>query len=292
MEKMNFLLLILLFTLTDSCAIQQKQREYALYTSKRTFYSAPITYYANHCCYNRLLLCGDVEINPGPILCASCNKTVRINSKRLECVSCKEQLHHKCAGKNVRIDNARVPYLWTCHTCTLTIQPFFNIRNLSDLDSTVPDLTNGTTPPSVALLDQHRKHLSIAHLNTQSMKSTFAEFESYLSTHQFDIITMSETWLKDNKNLLSHYEIAGYEKDFRNRDAKRGGGVGYYIKSNILHKARKDIESFDTTIEHQWIELTGKNRLSNVLIGIVYQPSSKSRDKLDWLVKFESLISQ
>jgi len=46
-------------------------------------------------------------------------------------------------------------------------------------------------------------------------------------------------------------KIKGYEKDFRNRDTKRGGGVGYYIKSDILQKPRKDIESLDTTIEHQ-----------------------------------------
>ena len=192
----------------------------------------------------------------------------------------------------IQIDNARVPYQWTCHSCLLSLQPFFNVRNLDNLDTPLENDHNDFVLPSIALLNQHRKHLSVAHLNTQSMKSTFTQFESYLSTHQFDIVTMSETWLKDNKNLLSHYEIKGYEKDFRNRDAKRGGGVGYYIKSDIPHKSRKDIESFDTTIEHQWIELTGKNRLCNVLIGIVYQPSSKSRDKLDWLVKFESLVSQ
>ena len=38
--------------------------------------------------------------------------------------------------------------------------------------------------------------------------------------------------------------------------------------------------------------MTGKNRLSNVLIGIVYQPSSKQNEKLEWLNKFESLVSQ
>jgi len=101
---------------------------------------------------------------------------------------------------------------------------------------------------------------------------------------------LSKTWLKDNKYLLSHLEIEGYEKDFK-RDIKRGGGVSYNIKSGILHKPQ-DIESLDTTIEHQWIELTGKNRFSNVLIGIMYQPSSNTREKLDWLIKFETLLSQ
>ena len=39
--------------------------------------------------------------------------------------------------------------------------------------------------------------------------------------------------------------MPGYKNDFRNRGAKRGGGVGYYTKTDIKHKPRKYIESFD-----------------------------------------------
>jgi len=46
-----------------------------------------------------------------------------------------------------------------------------------------------------------------------------------LSIHQFDNITLSETWLKDNVNLLSSVDIPGYNKNFRNRDRVKGGGV-------------------------------------------------------------------
>ncbi len=169
------------------------------------------------------------------------------------------------------------------------VLPFFRIR---DIDDEIDTVQNEFQLESVALLDRHQKHFSLAHLNTQSMTPSFAEFESMLIQHQFDLITMSETWLKQNKTLLDHLEIEGYKKDFRNRDLKRGGGVGFYLKSDIKHKTRNDIQSLDNSIEHQWIELTGKTKLSNILIGIVYQPSSVTRERFEWLDKFETLLSQ
>ena len=39
-------------------------------------------------------------------------------------------------------------------------------------------------------------------------------------------------------------------------------GVGFYIKNDIKFNNRKDIESLDATIEHQWIESKGENQQS------------------------------
>ena len=59
------------------------------------------------------------------------------------------------------------------------------------------------------MLDQNRSRTSIAHLNTQCLSSTFDEFHVMLKEYQFDIITMSETWLKDNQKLLDYIDIPG-----------------------------------------------------------------------------------
>ena len=287
----TFLLLILLVASVEISAVFHQKLKFIFITSKRTFYSAPISYYGNHCSRYRLQLSGDIEINPGPTLCISCDKTVRINSKRVECICCKEQQHLACC-KNpaITVQSARIPAPWTCNQCLLSILPFHQVREINETE-TIPD-NDQYVQPSLTLLNNHRKHLSVAHLNTQSMASTFGQFEAMLEAHQFDLITLSETWLKDNKNLLNHFEVCGYKKDFRNRDAKRGGGVGYYIKKDIQCKNRKDIESLDRTIEHQWIEFTGKTKLANILIGIVYQPSSVPREKIEWLDKLETILSQ
>ena len=84
------------------------------------------------------------------------------------------------------------------------------------------------------------------HLNTQSMVSTFDEFILTINQFPFDIITLSETWLKDNRHLLDYVSIPGYVNLFRNRDIIRGGGVGIYLRDNIKFKRRKDIEKTTT----------------------------------------------
>ncbi|XP_057292292.1 uncharacterized protein LOC130614818 [Hydractinia symbiolongicarpus] len=87
-------------------------------------------------------------------------------------------------------------------------------------------------------------------------------------------------------------QIPGYQFGYSNRDQRKGGGVGFYIKTSIKFKERKDINELDKTIEHQWIEISGKCKRSNILLGTVYQPSSKPADKLSWLEKFDNLLSQ
>ena len=53
-------------------------------------------------------------------------------------------------------------------------------------------------------LTDREKQLKIMHINTQSMVSTFDDLLMTLRQYPFDVITMSETWLKDNELLLQH----------------------------------------------------------------------------------------
>ena len=70
------------------------------------------------------------------------------------------------------------------------------------------------------------------------------------TTYKYDIIALSETWLKDNQYLIEHVQIPGYTIDNKNRYGKRGGGIGLYIKDHIKFKRRFDIEKLDGDIEH------------------------------------------
>ena len=91
---------------------------------------------------------------------------------------------------------------------------------------------------------------------------------------------------------MNSVDIPGYNKNFRNRDRVKGGGVGYYVKSDINVKERKDLTNLDETIEHQWIEISGQKKSPNIIIGNFYQPSSRLQDKLQFLDKFETILSQ
>ena len=92
------------------------------------------------------------------------------------------------------------------------------------------------------------KHISICHLNTQSMTSTFDEFQFMVNESKFDIITLSETWLKNDKHLLEYVNLPGYKFCYRNRDEKRGVGVGLYIEDYITCKGKKLIDHICSNI--------------------------------------------
>ena len=106
-----------------------------------------------------------------------------------------------------------------------------------------------------------------------------------------DIITMSETWLRNNSALLDYVTLPGYTALFRNRVGTRGGGVGAYISDSIQFKRRKDIEQLQPAMEHLWIEVLGCNKYSKALIGVIYRSERIGLSLSDWLDSFERLLA-
>ena len=82
-------------------------------------------------------------------------------------------------------------------------------------------------------LNEHSKHMSIAHLNIQAIMSIFNEFVMILQGHQFDIVA-SDVDVASGLSFQQNYvQINGYNSVFRNRKDKRQGGVGFYIIGSI-----------------------------------------------------------
>ena len=249
--KKNLLCAAALILLACTCEIsRQKDEPLKIYATKsfnkptgRKKWTAPISYYPNSTACFRLLICGDIESNPGPTPCQSCKKTVKINSKRFECELCKNITHEKCTkGTVYRIQNPRIPAKWTCSSCLLSYLPFHQTRDINSLyssKSSILSTHNRSVDPEECphLKNLTSKGTSIAHLNTQSIASSFAEFETMLNIYKFDVMTLSETWLKDNKTLLEHIQIPGYKFEYVNRQNKGGGGVGCYIKDHLEYKS-------------------------------------------------------
>jgi len=174
-----------------------------------------------------------------------------------------------------------------CHHCLLSTLPFFGLRDLTD--DQVAEEEHQEEDEHHQALNINRNRISICHLNTQSLTSSFASFERMLWSYKFDIITLSETWLKDNPDLLNHVSINDYILKFNNRDKKRGGGVGMYIHKTTTAKKRDDITAQDTTIEHMWMEVKGKH--DSFLLAVMYQPSPTLADKRLWIAKLDSLLA-
>ena len=64
-----------------------------------------------------------------------------------------------------------------------------------------------------------------------------------------DVIALSQTWLKNDKHL-EYIRLPGYEFAYRNRDEKRGWGVGIYIRDTLEFKVSDDMSNLDESTEH------------------------------------------
>ena len=210
----------------ENKAITEKKHSFSAVKQHggRRRYTAPILFYQNHCATFNITLSGDIETNPGPGTCTIFQKTVRKNSTQFRCSTCKDSLHAKCLKKNfVNTNSQQKVKQWTCRLCLCAELPFHGTRSINGQLS-APDSQPTTTimvddpqaDQHINTLNANNDRISIAHLNTQSITSSFAEFEAMLMRYKFDIITLSETWLKNNPLLLNHVTIPGFKNEFNN----------------------------------------------------------------------------
>ena len=254
---------------------------------RRKWASSRLMYYNNSTATFCLLLkCGDIEMNPGPDAikrssqsrkqsaprCTKCEKVVAKNHKRCICTKCFDVTHAKCSASiDPKYVSSSTPKQWVCPKCILSLLPF-QMHDLSLSD------------------DEWEKQLKIMHINTQSMVSTFDGLLMTLKQFPFDVVSMSETWLKNNELLLQHVAVPGYCYAFRNRDRIRGGGVGVYVRDTIKFVRRRDIEERHSELEHIWIELPGRNKNTKILLGTIYRSESQMRYS-EWIQAFEDLMN-
>ena len=276
-------------------------------------------YYSNHSATFQLILCGDVEANPGPTLrrkckssdstkiqrkrksspCSICWKGVGSNRKHLICPSCFSLTHVSCSSLSLKQQaqiRAANPVQRLCDSCNLMEMPFYRYEHItSDIEENEIPIINPQPKElvdHVEILNRNRNQTSIAHLNAQSLISTFDEFSVMMDKYRFDVVCVTETWFTDSVELENYVQIPGYELIKNSRSKCKGGGAAIYIQDHLEFKTRTDIINIDTSIEHAWVEVKGKNKNSSFLVGCVYQPSSVETEKRDWCEKLDNLLSQ
>lgn len=129
--------------------------------------------------------------------------------------------------------------------------------------------------------------MKIGHVNIQSFGTNFPEFSDHLSANNYDILGVTETWLKPNCSS-DNYNTPGYKLIRNDRVEGRGGGVAFYIGDNLSCKLIKyDIYQSTKTMEQLWISF--KMGDLNVAVGVIYKlRGSTSNDFLD---EFENILS-
>ena len=116
--------------------------------------------------------------------------------------------------------------------------------------------------------------LSLVHTNIRSIPKNLEKFEYLLHDldWQFDIIGVTEAWLKDHNKCL--YSLENYNSEHLIRPKKKGGGVSIFLREHIGYKLREDLTKISEESEMLFIEIdkdTIKAR-KNILIGLIYRP--------------------
>ena len=77
------------------------------------------------------------------------------------------------------------------------------------------------------------------------MVSRCDEFLITINEYRSNVITISETRLKDNPPLLDFVSVPGYSTVFRNRQSIKGGGVGSYFETTPTSNTGKILKTFN-----------------------------------------------
>lgn len=223
-----------------------------------------------------LLLCGDIEYNPGPTRypCSICYQPVCRNQKALLCDLCESWTHCRCCG----VDNEMYAcyqrmehFSWHCPRCVASVLPFHDCSVLHSEDSFV----------SVTSVDESIEQfglppvafgLRVAHLNCRSFLAHKDDIFDLLCSFHIDVLTLSETWLDDT---VPDAEIlpAGCDFSLLRRDRNRnGGGVAIVLSSRVRYCQKCDLSSGH--IESLWVELYPRSKHS-LLLCCAYRPPSK-----------------
>ena len=122
---------------------------------------------------------------------------------------------------------------------------------------------------------------SLIHFNCRSMASNFDKLKDSVKglDFPFDVIAISETWLKDNETNSS-YSIDGYSSFQCSRLNKTGGGVALYISErlqpNYLPNKSKSIDNCAEIVTVEVALANGKK----VLVSCVYRAPNTNVDVL------------
>ena len=181
---LSVILTISLITDTHETLLKCKEPVKRFRASKIKRAKTRIIYYNNSIATFNIILSGDIEQNPGPGLpkpkCPKCDKTVRCNQNRLICQLCLDVVHANCVNLKHRVRNSRDPESWTCNDSLFHVLPFNNQDDTIGETLAVNVSPKNINTPYIESLKHHHRHISIAHLNTQFLASTFDAFHLVL----------------------------------------------------------------------------------------------------------------
>ena len=77
---------------------------------------------------------------------------------------------------------------WICSTCIQSTLPFTKVRDLHVLDASLINEAVEYQGQHIIMLSKHQFHTQVAHINTQSLPSSFDEFSLMMNSTSLTLL--------------------------------------------------------------------------------------------------------
>ena len=143
-------------------------------------------------------------------------------------------------------------------------------------------------PNNEKLPDVTDNDLSILHYNVRGLIGKQHDLSRLLHGLGFKggipIVMLNETWLRSS--TIDLVKIPGYKFMGKCREGRKGGGVGFLIRTDLFVRERQDLHVTSSNFEHMTIEL--KTDKDTILLVSLYRPPNTS-DK-EFVLEYTKLL--
>ena len=131
----------------------------------------------------------------------------------------------------------------------------------------------------------------VLHMNVRSMKNKMDEIITFLSKSdiQWDVICISETWLKGKMTVVKYYDLEQYKLFANCRSSGEGGGTAIYIHTKHQVEERSDLGNDDIEATIVQINVKTKSGNKNIFVGAIYRPPNSVNSC--FLMNMEKILS-
>ena len=128
----------------------------------------------------------------------------------------------------------------------------------------------------------HSKQVSICSLNPRSVKNKTQSVFNFITTNNFDIVALTETWLhkSTDKQIINEIVPLGFEiKHVPRPENREGGGVAIIFKSTISIKVLDSTDLPEKGIPGiEFMECEIKIRKKSTRLLIMYRPTPSTKN--------------
>ncbi|CAB4025347.1 Hypothetical predicted protein, partial [Paramuricea clavata] len=136
-------------------------------------------------------------------------------------------------------------------------------------------------------VDDRKDKMTFWSFNARSIVNKDRELRTRLSSYDYDVIAVTETWLdssiNDGEIFPSSYQV------IRKDRSRSGGGILVACSHHLSVRRRFD---YETECEVLWCEVVIPNPLTTMLVGVFYRPPSTDLNYMQELEKSLSMIER